>query len=107
MVSVLGTQENPLRVAVVGSGPSGFYAADALLRSEKNVIVDMFERLPAPFGLVRYGVAPDHAKIKSVIKIYERIAEKPGFSFWGNVAVGKDVSVRELKDFYDVVLLTY
>ena len=107
MVSVLGTQENPLRVAVVGSGPSGFYAADALLRSEKNVIVDMFERLPAPFGLVRYGVAPDHAKIKSVIKIYEKIAERPGFSFLGNVTVGRDISVQELKNFYDVILLTY
>ena len=107
MSVALGSPENPLRVAVVGSGPSGFYAADALLRSEKNVVVDMFERLPAPFGLVRYGVAPDHAKIKSVIKIYEKIAERPGFSFLGNVTVGRDISVQELKNFYDVILLTY
>ncbi|MBI5023552.1 MAG: FAD-dependent oxidoreductase [Candidatus Omnitrophica bacterium] len=107
MSVTLGSPENPLRVAVVGSGPSGFYAAESLLQSDKSVTVDMFERLPAPYGLVRYGVAPDHSKIKNVIKIYERIAEKPGFSFLGNVNVGKDVSVRELKDFYDVVLLAY
>ena len=60
MANVLGTRENPLRVAVVGSGPSGFYAAESLLQSDKKVLVDMFERLPAPYGLVRYGVAPDH-----------------------------------------------
>ena len=107
MNGTLGSPENPLRVAVVGSGPSGFYAAESLLQSDKSVTVDMFERLPAPYGLVRYGVAPDHPKIKNVIKIYERIAEKPGFAFLGNVNVGKDVSVRELKDFYDVVLLAY
>ncbi|MBI5415404.1 MAG: FAD-dependent oxidoreductase [Candidatus Omnitrophica bacterium] len=106
MSVTLGSPENPLRVAVVGAGPSGFYAAEALLRSEKNVVVDMFERLPAPFGLVRYGVAPDHAKIKNVIKIYEKIAEDPDFSFLGNVTVGRDISVDELKDFYDAVLLT-
>lgn len=107
MDGILGSPENPLRVAVVGSGPSGFYAAESLLQSDKKVTVDMFERLPAPYGLVRYGVAPDHAKIKNVIKVYERVAEKPGFSFLGNVAVGRDISVRELKDFYDVILLTY
>jgi len=107
MSVALGSPENPLRVAVVGSGPSGFYAADALLRSEKNVVVDMFERLPAPYGLVRYGVTPDHPKIKNVIKVYEKIAEKPGFSFLGNVTVGRDISVQELKNFYDVILLTY
>lgn len=107
MNGILGSPENPLRVAVVGSGPGGFYAAESLLQSDKKVTVDMFERLPAPYGLVRYGVAPDHPKIKNVIKIYEKIAEKPGFSFLGNVTVGKDITVRELKDFYDVVLFTY
>ncbi len=107
MSGILGSPENPLRVAVVGSGPSGFYAVETLLQSDKKIIVDMFERLPAPYGLVRYGVAPDHPKIKNVIKIYEKIAEKPGFSFLGNVSVGKDVTIGELKGFYDVVLLTY
>ncbi|MBI5150180.1 MAG: FAD-dependent oxidoreductase [Candidatus Omnitrophica bacterium] len=106
MGSALGSPENPLRVAVVGAGPSGFYAAEALLHSGKNVVVDMFERLPVPFGLVRYGVAPDHPKIRNVIKIYEKIAEIPGFSFLGNVTVGRDISVAELKNFYDAVLLT-
>ena len=107
MANVLGTRENPLRVAVVGSGPSGFYAAESLLQSDKKVLVDMFERLPAPYGLVRYGVAPDHPKIKNVIKIYERIAETPGFAFLGNVTIGRDISIQELRNFYDVILLAY
>lgn len=106
MTSALGTPERPLRVAVVGSGPSGFYAAAALLQSDKSVAVDMLERLPAPYGLVRYGVAPDHPKIKNVIKIYEKTAEKASFSFLGNVIVGKDVSVEELKLFYDVLVFS-
>ncbi len=107
MSVALGSPENPLRVAVVGSGPSGFCAAEALLKSDKKVTVDMFERLPAPYGLVRYGSAPDHPKIRNVIKVYEKIAETPGFSFCGNVTVGLDISVQELRDFYDVILLAY
>lgn len=99
----VGTSQRPLRVAIIGAGPSGFYAADALLRSDK-VRVDMVDRLPVPFGLVRYGVAPDHAKIKNVTKVYEKTAERPGFSFLGNVAVGKDISVAELRRFYDALL---
>ena len=102
----VGTSQRPLRVAIVGAGPSGFYAADALLRSDK-VTVDMFDRLPVPFGLVRYGVAPDHAKIKNVTKVYEKIAEKGNFSFLGNVAVGRDISIAELRRFYDAVLFAY
>ena len=65
-MSNLGTPERALRVAIIGSGPSGFYAADALLKKQMNIKVDMFEKLPVPFGLVRYGVAPDHDKIKNV-----------------------------------------
>ena len=83
--------ERPLRVAVVGSGPAGFYAAGALLGSELPVEVDMIERLPTPWGLVRLGVAPDHPKIKSVSRAFERIAEKPGFRFLGNVEAGRDL----------------
>ena len=71
----------PVRVAIVGSGPSGFYAADTLLKGSQEVLVDMFDRLPTPFGLVRGGVAPDHPKIKSVIRVYERTANNKDFSF--------------------------
>ncbi len=96
---------SPLRVAVVGSGPAGFYAADALLRSaEPQVEVDMLERLPTPWGLVRLGVAPDHPNIKSVSRAFERIAARPGFRFLGNVDVGRDVTHEELAACYDAVL---
>lgn len=106
MSNALGTPARPLRVAIVGAGPSGFYAADALLKSGRKVSVDVFDRLPVPYGLVRYGVAPDHAKIKTVTKVYERIAQKEGFSFLGNVAIGKDISIKELQNFYDVVIFS-
>lgn len=106
MSGSLGSLIRPLRVAIVGAGPSGFYAADALFKSGKKVVVDVFDRLPVPYGLVRYGVAPDHAKIKTVTKAYEKIAKKEGFSFWGNVAIGKDISVKELRDFYDAVIFS-
>lgn len=100
----LGTDERPLRVAIVGSGPSGFYAAEALLNAAVKVKVDMFDRLPTPFGLVRYGVAPDHPKIKSVVKVYEKIAGHEQFNFLGNVTVGRDIAVNELHHFYDAVI---
>ena len=106
MASELGTEKRPLRVAIIGSGPSGFYAAQPLLKSEMKVTVDMFDRLPSPYGLVRYGVAPDHAKIKNVTNVYQKIAAQPGFSFMGNVHVGKDISVEELKRFYDALIFT-
>ena len=96
----------PARVAIVGSGPSGFYAADALIKADQDVAIDMYDRLPTPFGLVRGGVAPDHPKIKSVIRIYERTAKDAAFSFLGNVHVGRDVSVDELRAHYDAVLFT-
>jgi ferredoxin--NADP+ reductase len=98
----------PLRVAVVGSGPAGFYAADALLKSEEpRVEVDLLERLPTPWGLVRLGVAPDHPKIKDVSRAFERIAARPGFRFFGNVEVGADVSHDELLGLYDAVVYSY
>jgi ferredoxin--NADP+ reductase len=93
-------------VAIVGAGPSGFYAAEALLKSDKAVRVDMIERLPAPFGLVRYGVAPDHPKLKEAIPVYDRIARGSGFCFVGNVTVGRDVSVEELRAAYHAVVFT-
>lgn len=100
----LGTAEQPLRVAIVGSGPSGFYAADALLKAGPHVHVAMFEKLPVPYGLVRFGVAPDHSKIRNVIKVYEKTAAEGNFSFWGNVRIGKDISIDELQAHFDAVI---
>src|SRR6266508_3765210 len=94
----------PLRVAVVGSGPAGFYAAGALLAADIPVEVDMIERLPTPWGLVRLGVAPDHPKIKSVSRAFEKIAARPGFRFFGNVEVGRYVRHNELLELYDAVV---
>jgi ferredoxin/flavodoxin---NADP+ reductase len=96
-----------LRVAVVGSGPAGFYAAGALLDAERGIEVDMLERLPTPWGLVRLGVAPDHPKLKSVSRAFERIAEKPGFRFFGNVEVGRDLSHADLLRLYDAVIYAF
>jgi ferredoxin/flavodoxin---NADP+ reductase len=92
------------RVAVVGSGPAGFYAAGALLGADPPVEVDLLERLPTPWGLVRLGVAPDHPKIKSVSRAFEKIALQPGFRFFGNVEVGRDVGHEELLEHYDAVV---
>jgi ferredoxin--NADP+ reductase len=95
----------PLRVAVVGSGPAGFYAADALLKSEDPAVeVDLLDRLPTPHGLVRLGVAPDHENIKAVSRAFEKTAARPGFRFFGNVDVGRDVTHDELVSLYDAVL---
>jgi ferredoxin--NADP+ reductase len=94
----------PLRVAVVGSGPAGFYAAGALLDADLPVEVDMVERLPTPWGLVRLGVAPDHPKLKTVSRAFERIADKPGFRFVGNVEIGRDLHHDDLVRLYDAVV---
>ena len=102
-----GTAGNPLQIAVVGSGPSGFYAAEALLKSNRAVRVDMIERLPVPFGLVRNGVAPDHPKLKEPILVYDKIARLPGFAFFGNVEIGHIVSVKELRELYHAVIFAY
>jgi ferredoxin--NADP+ reductase len=100
-----GTPGNPLRVAVVGSGPSGFYAAVALLKqTDHEVTVDMFDRLPTPFGLVRGGVAPDHQKIKSVARVYDKTAQAPEFRFFGNVRLGEDIQVDDLKRHYHQIV---
>jgi ferredoxin/flavodoxin---NADP+ reductase len=97
----------PLRVAVVGSGPAGFYAAAALLDADVPIEVDMIERLPTPWGLVRFGVAPDHPKLKSVSRAFERIALKPGFRFLGNVEVGRDLTHADLLELYDAVIYAF
>jgi ferredoxin/flavodoxin---NADP+ reductase len=93
------------RIAVVGSGPSGFYATEALLRSGTPLAVDMFEQLPVPYGLVRFGVAPDHPKLKLVTAAFDRIATTPGFRFIGGVAVGRNVTIDELRESYDAVVI--
>lgn len=99
-----GSDDHPLRVAIVGSGPSGFYAAEHLQSRDDAVQVDMFDRLPTPFGLVRGGVAPDHQKIKSVTKAYDRIASHPEFRFYGNVELGRDLVREDLLAYYHAVI---
>jgi len=107
MAPTPGTPDNPLRVAIVGSGPAGFYAAGQLLSDkERSVEVDVFDRLATPWGLVRYGVAPDHPKIKSVTRVFEKTAAREGFRFHGNVEVGVDVSHEEVASAYHAVLYT-
>ena len=101
------TTARPLRVGIIGAGPSGFFAADALIKqSDIPVSVDLFDRLPTPFGLVRYGVAPDHQKIKSVTKLYQKTLDDPRVRFFGHVAYGKDLTLSELRRFYDAILYT-
>jgi ferredoxin--NADP+ reductase len=91
------------RVAVIGAGPSGFFLAERLLRGEPPISVDLFERLPTPYGLVRYGVAPDHEKIKNVTRSFDKTAARPGFRFFGNVHVGTHIRLAELKRHYHAV----
>src|SRR5215208_5382337 len=104
----IGTTEHPLRVAIVGSGPAGFYAAGHLLKCKTHpdlcVQVDMFDRLPTPWGLVRAGVAPDHPNIKAVSRVYEKTAEHPEFRFYGNVELGRDLFHDDLTDRYHAVI---
>jgi ferredoxin--NADP+ reductase len=106
-MSQIGSEENPLRVAIVGAGPSGFYAAEHVLKdADTHAQVDLFDRLPSPFGLVRGGVAPDHPKIKSVIRVYEKTAAREGFRFFGNVKVGHDIEVEDLERLYHTIVFT-
>ncbi len=94
-----------MRVAIIGSGPAGFYAAEALLRRADAVVdVDMFDRLPTPYGLVRGGVAPDHQKIKTVIRVFAATAARPTFRFLGNVRLGRDLTVEDLRRHYDQII---
>lgn len=101
----VGTPAQPLRVAIIGSGPAAFYASEVLLKHPKVVVeVDMIERLPAPHGLVRHGVAPDHAKIKTVTRAYDAIARHERFRFFGNVEYGRHVTLADLSRHYHQVL---
>ncbi len=94
-----------MRIAIIGSGPAGFYAAEALLkRTDAIVHVDLFDRLPTPYGLVRGGVAPDHQSIKAVTRVYEKTAARPTFRFLGNVCLGRDITVEELRVYYHQIV---
>ena len=96
-MSSLGSSERPRRVAVIGSGPAGFYTVQHLFEAKDLTIeCDVFDRLPTPFGLVRLGVAPDHQKIKTVVKVYNKLAANPDFKFFGHVEYGKDISLADL-----------
>jgi len=95
-----------IRVAVIGAGPAGIYAADTLVNDYPGAQVDVFDRLPAPYGLVRYGVAPDHPRIKEIIKALRRVLSRDGIRFLGNVHYGTDVKLSDLRHFYDAVIFS-
>jgi ferredoxin--NADP+ reductase len=106
-MSEAGTAAQPLRVAIVGAGPSGFFLAQTLLgREGLNVQVDLVERLAAPYGLVRFGVAPDHERIKNVTRSFDAVARRPGFRFFGNVDFGRDVTLEDLRRHYHQICFT-
>ena len=95
------------RIAIIGAGPSGFFLAEKLLGQEAvPVSVDLFERLPTPYGLVRYGVAPDHEKIRNVTRTFDKVAARKGFRFFGNVEIGKHVTLEELRHYYHLIAFT-
>uniref|UniRef100_A0A1B6FWF6 NADPH:adrenodoxin oxidoreductase, mitochondrial n=1 Tax=Cuerna arida TaxID=1464854 RepID=A0A1B6FWF6_9HEMI len=95
------------RVCVVGSGPAGFYVTQHLVKNNERVEVDIYERLPVPFGLVRYGVAPDHPEVKNVINTFTKTAQHPRVKFYGNVSLGEELTLQDLQDAYHAVVLTY
>ncbi|VAH58534.1 unnamed protein product [Triticum turgidum subsp. durum] len=100
--AIAGSSRDPLHVCIVGSGPAGFYTAEKMLKGHEGVQVDIIDRLPTPFGLVRSGVAPDHPETKIVVNQFSRVAANPRCSFFGNVTLGSDVSLSELRKTYDV-----
>ncbi len=101
------TPDGPLSVAIVGAGPAGFYAADAFLRRETPCRIDIVDRFPTPFGLVRSGVAPDHQNTKNVVRIFDRILQRDNVRLIGNVTLGETVSYADLTRLYDVVILAF
>ena len=106
-MSEVGSESNPLRVAIIGAGPSGFYTVSNFLKhKDLHVEFDMFDRLPTPFGLVRAGVAPDHQKDKSVQRAYDKSAQSANFHFYGNVEYGRDIHLEDLRRHYHQVMFT-
>lgn len=104
-MTAVGTETNPLRVAIIGSGPAGFYTVSNFLKhTDVHVELDMFDRLPTPFGLVRAGVAPDHQKYKTVTRAYDKSAQQDNYRFYGNVEYGTDLTLDELKAHYHQII---
>ncbi len=102
---VIGTKDRPLRVVIVGAGASGLYAAESLIKQQEiHVSVDVFNAVPAPYGLVRYGVAPDHQKIKTVTKFYDKILSDSRINYFGNVTFGQDIFHADLKEYYNAII---
>jgi ferredoxin--NADP+ reductase len=97
--------DRALRVAVIGTGPAGIYAADHLVKASETATVDIFDRLPTPYGLIRYGVAPDHPRIKEIVTALHRVLDNPRIRFIGNVEYGVDVKPEELREFYDATVI--
>ena len=95
------------RICIVGSGPAGFYTAQQVLKLDKRAVVDIYERSPVPFGLVRFGVAPDHPEVKNVVNTFQAVAENDRCNFFGNVNIGVDVKTKDLRAVYDGVVLAY
>ncbi|CAB4406299.1 unnamed protein product [Rhizophagus irregularis] len=105
--STFNTSSSPFHLAVIGSGPAGFYTAYRVLKEHPNTLVDMYEALPIPFGLVRYGVAPDHPEVKNVQNRFEEVAKDSRFTFIGNVKYGEDLTLKDLKLQYDAIVFSY
>ncbi|MGI6797869.1 FAD-dependent oxidoreductase [Gordonia sihwensis] len=106
----MSDNSRPLRVAIVGAGPAGIYCADALMKSdtasERGVSIDLYERMPAPFGLIRYGVAPDHPRIKGIITALHKVLDKPQVRLLGNIDYGTDITLADLRKHYDAVVFS-
>ncbi|ALG86017.1 FAD-dependent oxidoreductase [Gordonia phthalatica] len=106
----MSDNSRPLRVAIVGAGPAGIYCADALMKSEtasqRGVSIDLFERMPAPFGLIRYGVAPDHPRIKGIINALHKVLDKPQVRLLGNIDYGTDITLTDLRKLYDAIVFS-
>ena len=96
----------PARIAIVGAGPAGIYVADVLMKSGAEVSIDLFERQPAPFGLIRYGVAPDHPRIKGIITALHQVLDKPQVRLLGNVEYGVDIKLEDQQRFYGAIVFT-
>lgn len=105
--STVTPSKRGLRIAIIGSGPAGFYTAHRLLHKVQDAFIDMYEQLPVPYGLVRFGVAPDHPEVKNCQDTFEEVAQSPRFNYIGNVRVGHDIELSKMKPHYDAMLFSY
>lgn len=101
-----GAGDRALRIAIIGAGPAGIYAADSLMKSDVEASIDLYERMPAPFGLIRYGVAPDHPRIKGIVTALHKVLDKPQVRLLGNIDYGNDIDLDDLRRFYDAVIFS-